>query len=525
MTGPTAFFGVFDGAELRGTQPVDAGPDARRVVLEGRVLRVAADVGGSKPIFYASEASTGALVFGESATQVLIAAGRDARVNAGVLRKFLASGRLAGDSQTLFEAVRAIPRGGWLEARDTSLTVSTAREPDEPTVPDGRSLEDSADELRALLMQAVANMSRDGRIAVALSGGIDSSGLLACAAKQCSDRPVEAFCYACDPGDVPKAWNELPWAESAARACSARLHRVSIGASEVPAYVARVVAMQDFPFASPVILAQAKLFATIAEAGHDAVLGGHGPEILFGGRIAQAALRTAELLRQGNVIAACRLAGGAASHLSAARRDLLRAAIGQLLPFRLAAAAQGDPVPWASSRWFEERVPPEPRAGTSARDGSALIDDLLSTSLGATSLLLEDCNAATNALDNRQPYLANAIVRFARRLPLAYSLSPDGQTKHVLRLALNGLVPQSILDRRERVGFAVPVLPWLLKQRPWVETRYGELRSLPFFAGPPFAQAWAALEAGEPRGWATAYRIWRWLVLLEWTHAHEARFE
>jgi asparagine synthase (glutamine-hydrolysing) len=348
--------------------------------------------------------------------------------------------------------------------------------------------------------------------------------LLACAAKQRSDRPVEAFCYACEPGEVPEAWNELPWAESAARACSARLHRVSIGASEVPANVARVVAMQDFPFASPVIVAQAKLFATIAEAGHDAVLGGHGPEILFGGSSAQAALRITELLRQGSVIAACRLAGGAASHLSAARLDLFRAAVSRLLPFRLA-AAQGDRVPWASSRWFEERVPPEPRAGETARDASALIDELLSTSLGATSLLHEDCNAATNALDNRQPYLANAVLRFARRLPLAHSLSPDGQTKHVLRLALKGLVPQSILDRRERVGFAVPVLPWLLNQRPWVETRYGELRSLPFFAGPPFAQAWAALEAGETRGWATAFRIWRWLVLLEWIHAREARFE
>ena len=64
MTGRREFLGVFDGVELRGAGPEAANPDDRRVLFDGQLLRVATDVGGSKPVFYASDVRTGALVFG-----------------------------------------------------------------------------------------------------------------------------------------------------------------------------------------------------------------------------------------------------------------------------------------------------------------------------------------------------------------------------------------------------------------------------------------------------------------------------
>jgi asparagine synthase (glutamine-hydrolysing) len=137
----------------------------------------------------------------------------------------------------------------------------------------------------------------------------------------------------------------------------------------------------------------------------------------------------------------------------------------------------------------------------------------------------EDRNAAAHGLEVRQPYLSAALIAFARAVPLAHCLSADGDAKQVLRLALRGLVPQPILDRRDRLGFAAPAVAWLLAQRPWVESRYRELRSLPFFDGPSFEEAWASLERGGMASWTTAFRLWRWVVLLEWATARNARFE
>jgi len=180
--------------------------------------------------------------------------------------------------------------------------------------------------------------------------------------------------------------------------------------------------------------------------------------------------------------------------------------------------------PWAAAGWFLDRAPPDP-PGPAPHAPADLIDEMLSGSLGATSLLLEDRAAAAAGLDNRQPYLAAELVAFARGLPLSHAMSPEGRTKEVLRRALRGLVPDAILDREDRVGFAVPAVGWLLQGRPWAEARYRELRSLPFFAGPPADAVWAELAGGGSRAWSTAYRAWRWIVLLEWATARQARFE
>jgi hypothetical protein len=204
---------------------------------------------------------------------------------------------------------------------------------------------------------------------------------------------------------------------------------------------------------------------------------------------------------------------------------LLAAAIRRLMS---AAPARRKPAPWVRSAWFDERRAPVERVDdVSPRPEpmQALVLDQLRRSLGATTLLYEEANAAANGLQDRQPYLEEAIVRFARSCGADEVVGGKGQTKHILRLALAGLVPDEILARQDRVGFAVPALPWLLEQRGWAGARYGELRSLPFFAGPPERELWARLEAGSPSAWAEAYRLWRWLVLLEWAQAHNVGFE
>jgi asparagine synthase (glutamine-hydrolysing) len=48
------------------------------------------------------------------------------------------------------------------------------------------------------------------------------------------------------------------------------------------------------------------------------------------------------------------------------------------------------------------------------------------------------------------------MAEFLLRLPEHYLLGPDGQSKHVFRAAMRGIVPDAILDRRDKVGFQTP---------------------------------------------------------------------
>lgn len=52
-------------------------------------------------------------------------------------------------------------------------------------------------------------------------------------------------------------------------------------------------------------------------------------------------------------------------------------------------------------------------------------------------------------------------MSFALSLPEEYLLAPTGETKRVLRSAVRGLVPDEVIDRREKVGFETPENDWL----------------------------------------------------------------
>lgn len=47
-------------------------------------------------------------------------------------------------------------------------------------------------------------------------------------------------------------------------------------------------------------------------------------------------------------------------------------------------------------------------------------------------------------------------------------MAPDGTTKYVLRKAFQDLVPEPILERRDKIGFSTPEAGWLAGESAWV---------------------------------------------------------
>jgi asparagine synthase (glutamine-hydrolysing) len=52
------------------------------------------------------------------------------------------------------------------------------------------------------------------------------------------------------------------------------------------------------------------------------------------------------------------------------------------------------------------------------------------------------------------------LTKFTLSLPENYPLSPQGETKHILRKAINGIVPDEILNRRDKMGFGASTKGW-----------------------------------------------------------------
>src|SRR6185312_6707340 len=98
-------------------------------------------------------------------------------------------------------------------------------------------------------------------------------------------------------------------------------------------------------------------------------------------------------------------------------------------------------------------------------DGSQLLKTMLLQDLRTTNLpaLLryEDRNSMAFSIESRVPFLTTQLAEFVLSLPQEYIVSLNGTSKAVFRRAMHGIVPQDILDRKDKIGFATPEREWL----------------------------------------------------------------
>jgi len=106
-----------------------------------------------------------------------------------------------------------------------------------------------------------------------------------------------------------------------------------------------------------------------------------------------------------------------------------------------------------------------PRHPTEWSNRGRRVSETLRHELGCAGLsqLLRygDRNSMSWSVENRTPFLTIPLAEFMLSLPEHYLVSPDGQTKWLFRAAIRGIVPDAILDRRDKVGFVSPTRSWM----------------------------------------------------------------
>ena len=93
---------------------------------------------------------------------------------------------------------------------------------------------------------------------------------------------------------------------------------------------------------------------------------------------------------------------------------------------------------------------------------------------GLSALLRHgDRNSMRWSIESRVPFLTTDLAEYLLALPEDFLISQAGETKHVFRRAMRGIVPDSILDRRDKIGFSTPEPTWFKELRPtalgWLE--------------------------------------------------------
>jgi asparagine synthase (glutamine-hydrolysing) len=129
-----------------------------------------------------------------------------------------------------------------------------------------------------------------------------------------------------------------------------------------------------------------------------------------------------------------------------------------------------------------------------------------------------DRNAMAFSLENRVPFLTTALADFAFSLPDDLLIGLDGTTKKLLRMAMRGIVPDVILDRRDKIGFATPERRWFAESLA-LRTQLAKAvaRPLPPCFAPDLAQQLRAVSDGRAAYGPEVWRCWnvvRWAELL-----------
>jgi len=341
-------------------------------------------------------------------------------------------------------------------------------------IDDSLSADRAASELRERLSLAVERqMIADVPVGAFLSGGLDSSSVVAYAAQQVPRDSLRCFTIGFrDPAAVREGMAEdLPYAERVAKHLGVKLDTVWVG-SEMAERLPEMIYHLDEPQADPAPINALMICELAREHGIKVLLSGAGGDDIFTGYRRHTAL----------------LAERGWAWLPKPARAALRAASSTLPIGRRAAKAFAFAdedentriaryFDWAPRGASAALFSPDARAELVGRDAiDPLLDAMLALPqqvaplnrmlyleakyfLGDHNLNYTDKMAMARGVEVRVPLLDLELVAFAARLPL--SLKQRGATgKWIFKRAMEPLLPRDVIHR-VKTGFGAPLRHWL----------------------------------------------------------------
>jgi asparagine synthase (glutamine-hydrolysing) len=511
--------------------------------LRERALTLARDRLGEKPLYYGRTGSV--FLFGSELKALRAHHAFNAPIDRGSIALFLRYSYVPAP-RSIYEGIHKLGPGEMLvlegEHPDASPRIETywslaaaARRGMGTTFPEGGAHE-MVDQLDTLLSDAVGlRMEADVPVGAFLSGGIDSSAVVALMQRQ-SSRPVRTFSI----GFEEDVYDEARFAREVARHLGTDHTELYLPATAALEHLPRIAEIYDEPFGDPSQL-PTMLVSAMAHEHVTVSLSGDGGDELFAGyrryAWAQRAWRSVGWLPA----AGRRLVGRGLSRPTRGQwaavgerlRPVSRGAIDARLGDRVGKLV--DLVSWSDretmhrdlmSQWRDPSsvvigASEPPTLFTDIQRAPVIEGDLermlyvdTLTYLPDDILVKLDRASMAVSLEARVPLLDHRVVEFAWRIPDTMKIR-DGMSKWPLRQVLDRYVPRELIDRPKQ-GFGIPLGEWLRGPlREWGESLLSErrLRDEGFIDPLPVREKWEQHLAGT-RNWH--YQLWNVLMFQAW---------
>ena len=425
-------------------------------------LLLARDRFGVKPMYYRD--GEAGLAFASEPKALLALFPEHRAVSEPALLDFLGNNLLYARGESFYQGIHVLPPAHYAIYEIGIDKLHLARYWDYPANTDeALSAEDAVAQFDALLTDAVRlRLRSDVPVGLTLSGGLDSTGVLA-AASPYTDKPLTCFTSVYGEGEV----GELPWAQRASDAVHAPLIAVAAPQADWLQTLRKVAWHMDGPGYSPAVYPLWHLMQRARAEGVPVLLEGQGADEALAGYPQYAVL---ELLGY--------LSGQSGQRRSLAGVGARMRALRRTFSLRWALAWSARELSPALLRWHRRRVGFESLMRKSVKlphlpehlerkDDDPVRQRLLADhSLTILPGLLHygDAISMAHGVEARNPFMDYRLVEWMFRLPTKLRFNQN-ETKWVLREFLRAHGQPLIGNRPDKKGYPTPVGRWLASEQ------------------------------------------------------------
>jgi asparagine synthase (glutamine-hydrolysing) len=453
-----------------------------------RTLTLARDHVGIKPLYYAYEPAAagrpGSFVFASEVKAILATGLVEPALDPAALHQFLTF-LWAPDPNTLFRGIKTLPPAHVLTFHDDQIKLNEWWDVSFDDIAEGRSEGWWQEQLLETLDNVVnMEMVADVPLGSFLSGGIDSSGIVAMMKRHSNGRRVSTYTVGIESEDlhydiIP---DDVEWARRVNQHLDTDYHEIMLQPA-VAELLPKLVYHMDEPAIDMAI--PSYLVSRAARETLRVMLSGMGGDEVFAGYPRQLAMKIASafdpvpsMLRRPLMKTLTKTIGrtlpaGLPGKLTAPLRNAKKFARSAGLDFEERYLGYGT---YFTNDEKQQLYCEGMREATSELDAYAthrryfqhvrnaaplnrLLYVDLKTFLPCLNLITTDKTSMAANLEVRVPFLNRRMIEFAARMPPELKLR-GFKRKYILKRALEKLLPHDVVWRK-KAGFGAPIRSWL----------------------------------------------------------------
>ncbi len=335
-------------------------------------------------------------------------------------------------------------------------------------------------EVRELLFEAIRlRLRSDVKVGSCLSGGLDSSTIV------CVMNEIIKSQYLSQVGDYIKCFtaaykddkvDESNWTKIVVESTKSQWIKTFPTEKDLIGDLEELIYTQDIPFGSTSIYAQYRVMKAAYESGVKVLLDGQGGDELFTGYTGYFPTYYRELIKNfdfNDLINEIKNVNNSPIDIKSIVKMAIKSELGRYLTFPqirdFLIKKTSYPISLLNPEFYKEfsyRI--KDRQEKIPNSLNQQLYQLITGFNLKTLLRYEDRNSMRFSIESRTPFADDInLIEYCFEIPSVYKIH-NGFSKYVLRQAMDGVLPEQIRKRVDKVGFATPEEKWLKANKSFI---------------------------------------------------------